>query len=220
MKKRHTQSVLMCLATALTLTACSNPFGASTQQSQNGRSGASSAGSPAAQGAAANSSASASAAPATTSAFPSPSPSVVTVTAQPAPSTVTVTATPDKDSQHPASSGRQALEENTAKLRGNHDWDVSDADTSTYNPDAELSWIVVGASDSDSYHIMLFHYGDYLGTGTVAPMQYEPEVHRTAANQVRTIQEAEYNTERTVFTWDRAQHKIVLTGDTPSMEES
>ena len=104
-----------------------------------------------------------------------------------------------------------ALDSNASKLRGHHSWSLSSADTSTFDSSAELSWITVGSSDGAS-HIMLFHHGDYLGTGTLNPIQGSPSVSRNSANQIS----ASVGSSQATFTWDSAQEKIVMNGDLPT----
>lgn len=61
-------------------------------------------------------------------------------------------------------------------------------------------------------HIMLFHHGDYLGTGTLNPIQGSPSVSRNSANQIS----ASVGSSQATFTWDSAQEKIVMNGDLPT----
>ena len=146
----------------------------------------------------------------------------VTATPEPTPSTVTVYASPDKSSSSLSSSssnsgkakagapasGQEALEQNKSKLRGSYTWAASSSDTSNYDANVELSWIVVGAQGGTDgpYHIMLFHYGEYLGTGTYDPLYGKPNVSRTAANQIS----ATHSADKASFTWDSSQGKIVM----------
>lgn len=156
MRPTVTKIAIPAAVAALTLTACGNPFGASTESKSTKSSGSSSSSS--AQVSHSSSSSAASAAT-SSSASPSSSPSVVTVTAtpEPTPSTVTVYASPDKSSSSPSSSssssgkakagapasGQEALERNKSKLRGSYTWAASSSDTSNYDANVELSWIVV-----------------------------------------------------------------------------
>ena len=209
MRPTVTKIAIPAAVAALTLTACGNPFGASTESKSTKSSGSSSS----------------------SSAQVSSSPSVVTVTAtpEPTPSTVTVYASPDKSSSSPSSSssssgkakagaptsGQQALEQNKSKLRGGYTWTMSLSDTSNYDANVELSWIVVGAQGGTDgpYHIMLFHYGEYLGTGTYDPLYGKPNVSRTAANQIS----ATHSADKASFTWDDSQGKIVMSGHLPTV---
>lgn len=232
MRPTVTKIAIPAAVAALTLTACGNPFGASTESKSTKSSGSSSSSS--AQVSHSSSSPAASAAT-SSSASPSSSPSVVTVTAtpEPTPSTVTVYASPDKSSSSPSSSssnsgkakagapasGQEALEQNKSKLRGSYTWAASSSDTSNYDANVELSWIVVGAQGGTDgpYHIMLFHYGEYLGTGTYDPMYEKPNVSRTAANQISVVHTLDYNTNKASFTWDSSQGKIIMRGHLPTV---
>lgn len=227
MRPTVTKIAIPAAVAALTLTACGNPFGASTESKSTKSSGSSSSSSAQVS----HSSSSSAASAATSSASPSSSPSVVTVTAtpEPTPSTVTVYASPDKSSSSPSSSssssgkakagaptsGQQALEQNKSKLRGGYTWTISLSDTSNYDANVELSWIVVGAQGGTDgpYHIMLFHYGEYLGTGTYDPLYGKPNVSRTAANQIS----ATHSADKASFTWDDSQGKIVMSGHLPTV---
>ncbi|MDK7676364.1 LppP/LprE family lipoprotein [Rothia aeria] len=227
MRPTVTKIAIPAAVAALTLTACGNPFGASTESKSTKSSGSSSSSSAQVS----HSSSSSAASAATSSASPSSSPSVVTVTAtpEPTPSTVTVYASPDKSSSSPSSSssssgkakagaptsGQQALEQNKSKLRGGYTWTMSLSDTSNYDANVELSWIVVGAQGGTDgpYHIMLFHYGEYLGTGTYDPLYGKPNVSRTAANQIS----ATHSADKASFTWDDSQGKIVMSGHLPTV---
>ena len=228
MRPTVTKIAIPAAVAALTLTACGNPFAASTESKSTKSSGSSSSSS--AQVSHSSSSSAASAAT-SSSASPSSSPSVVTVTAtpEPTPSTVTVYASPDKSSSSPSSSssnsgkakagaptsGQEALEQNKSKLRGSYTWAASSSDTSNYDANVELSWIMVGAQGGTDgpYHIMLFHYGEYLGTGTYDPLYGKPNISRTAANQIL----ATHNTNKASFTWDNSQGKIVMSGHLPTV---
>ena len=216
MSRFPVKPLVFCAGAALLLSSCGNPFGASTDSgssSQAARSSSSSSSSSASTSASASPTHSPTASATSSSASPSPSVSVVTVTANPQPeaSTVTVTASSNSNSGSSSSSGRSALESNASKLRGHHSWSLSSADTSTFDSSAELSWITVGSSDGAS-HIMLFHHGDYLGTGTLNPIQGSPSVSRNSANQIA----ASVGSSQATFTWDSAQEKIVMNGDLPT----
>ena len=216
MSRFPVKPLVFCAGAALLLSSCGNPFGASTDSgssSQAARSSSSSSSSSASTSASASPTHSPTASATSSSASPNPSVSVVTVTANPQPetSTVTVTASSNSNSGSSSSSGRLALDSNASKLRGHHSWSLSSADTSTFDSSAELSWITVGSSDGAS-HIMLFHHGDYLGTGTLNPVQGSPSVSRNSANQIS----ASVGSSQATFTWDSAQEKIVMNGDLPT----
>ena len=203
MSRFPVKPLVFCAGAALLLSSCGNPFGASTDSgssSQAARSSSSSSSSSASTSASASPTHSPTASATSSSASPSPSVSVVTVTAS-----------SNSNSGSSSSSGRSALESNASKLRGHHSWSLSSADTSTFDSSAELSWITVGSSDGAS-HIMLFHHGDYLGTGTLNPVQGSPSVSRNSANQIS----ASVGSSQATFTWDSAQEKIVMNGDLPT----
>ena len=139
-------------------------------------------------------------------------------------------ASPDKSSSSPSSSssssgkakagapasGQEALERNKSKLRGSYTWAASSSDTSNYDANVELSWIVVGAQGGTDgpYHIMLFHYGEYLGDRQLTtPLYGKPNVSRTAANQIS----ATHSADKASFTWDSSQGKIVMSGHLPTV---
>ena len=54
------------------------------------------------------------------------------------------------------------------------------ADTSGYDPCADLSWIVIphGSTGSSASSVMLFHHGTYKGTATAEPRAFTPEIER------------------------------------------
>ena len=191
--------LVFCAGAALLLSSCGNPFGASTDSGSSSQ--------------AARSSSSSSSSSASSSPTHSPTASATSSSASPSPSVsvVTVTASSNSNSGSSSSSGRSALDSNASKLRGHHSWSLSSADTSTFDSSAELSWITVGSSDGAS-HIMLFHHGDYLGTGTLNPIQGSPSVSRNSANQIS----ASVGSSQATFTWDSAQEKIVMNGDLPT----
>lgn len=60
------------------------------------------------------------------------------------------------------------------------------ADTSTYDPCAELSWITVPYGETaDAHHaVMLFHHGSYLTTANRIPIPYEPDIERTESGKL------------------------------------
>ena len=192
MSRFPVKPLVFCAGAALLLSSCGNPFGASTDSGSSSQ--------------AARSSSSSSSSSASTSASHS-----ATASATSSSSTVTVTASSNSNSGSSSSSGRSALDSNASKLRGHHSWSLSSADTSTFDSSAELSWITVGSSDGAS-HIMLFHHGDYLGTGTLNPIQGSPSVSRNSANQIS----ASVGSSQATFTWDSAQEKIVMNGDLPT----
>lgn len=108
-----------------------------------------------------------------------------------------------------------------------HNWKV--VDSSHFDPCAELSWQTIsveGGTASSPHHIMLFHYGQYLGTATAEPYGFFPSVERVNGNEISVTyhwpQEGDANAAPTGethagFRWDEAQHKVIMSGDVPPM---
>lgn len=96
-----------------------------------------------------------------------------------------------------------------------------------YDPCVALSWIVLAVEDgtvSSPYQIMLFHYGEYLGTTASDGYGFHPDIERLDAGAIqvtyRWLQPGESNAEASgrsvsVFTWDEASQSVVHTGDFP-----
>lgn len=97
-----------------------------------------------------------------------------------------------------------------------------------YDPCQPLSYIIVGidgATVSSPYHIMLYHYGEYLGTATAKPQGFGPLVDQTSSHSIAVEYKFAYPDEanaeasgrtHATFTWDDAQRKVVMTGDVPN----
>ncbi|QDZ42763.1 LppP/LprE family lipoprotein [Corynebacterium sp. sy039] len=98
-------------------------------------------------------------------------------------------------------------------------WDVQGADTSTYDPCATLSWIVVGVrnvpENQAPYHITLYKNGKYLGTATFEPYPYYPQVQRTSDRSISVTYSWDSGKSYASFTWSNTQEKIVMEGDVP-----
>lgn len=122
----------------------------------------------------------------------------------------------------------QAVRNNLHRLTpAKWDWTAEWADLSGYDPCASLSWAVVtiehGTSTSP-YQIMLFHKGEYLGTGTLDAYAFKPNVTRTSDTRIDVtyyystspggggINRAETYAS---FTWDEVAQKVVMGGNVP-----
>lgn len=122
----------------------------------------------------------------------------------------------------------KAVRENIHKVTPpDWDWDPSGHDTSGYDECAALSWAVVtihGATASSPFQIMLFHYGEYLGTGTWDAHGFFPTVERVDDSTIDVTYHyplpGESNMARSgethaTFTWDESAEKVVMTGEVP-----
>ena len=106
-------------------------------------------------------------------------------------------------------------------------WDLDRADTTTYDPCAALSWVVLEiprATVSSPVQIMLFHRGQYIGTTSSESIGFPPEVVRLddAAIQVTYTwtRDGESNAEASgrsvsIFTWDEQTQSVVHSGEWP-----
>ncbi len=106
-------------------------------------------------------------------------------------------------------------------------WDLETSDTSTYDPCADLSWIVLnirGGTVSSPYHIMLFSHGEYIGTATPQAYGFFPTVERVSDDSLRVTyswaKDGESNADRSgtsvsLFTRDAGSGEVVRTGDLP-----
>ena len=106
-------------------------------------------------------------------------------------------------------------------------WDLGRADTTTYDPCAALSWVVLEiprATVSSPVQIMLFHRGQYIGTTASESIGFPPEVVRLddAAIQVTYTwtRDGESNAEASgrsvsIFTWDEQTQSVVHSGEWP-----
>ena len=106
-------------------------------------------------------------------------------------------------------------------------WDLGRADTTTYDPCAALSWVVLeipGNTASSPFQIMLFHRGQYIGTTASKPIGFPPKVVRLddAAIQVAYTwpRDGESNAEASgrsisIFTWDDRTRSVTHSGEWP-----
>ena len=106
----------------------------------------------------------------------------------------------------------------------NQPWRLAD---SGYDSCAALSWMTVtieGATVSSPYHILLFHNGEYLGTGTFEAYGFAPRIKQVSDSEIavtyRWPRAGEGNAEasgttRAGFHWDEDLQECVMTGDVP-----
>lgn len=78
-----------------------------------------------------------------------------------------------------------------------------------------------------AHHILLFHYGKFIGTATYEPYSFSPSITRTADNSIsvtyRYMKDDESSASasgRTTaeFSWSSSQNKVVMTGEVPPSE--
>lgn len=93
-----------------------------------------------------------------------------------------------------------------------------------FDPCAPLSAIavtIVGATASSPYHILLYHYGEYLGTATKRPGAFSPEILSTSPSSHEVTYRyplpgepnaAPSGRHVATFTWDDSQQKVVMKG--------
>lgn len=126
-----------------------------------------------------------------------------------------------------AGNAQAAFNDNIAQVPqwNGHNWAL--VDSSHFDPCAELSWQTIsieGATGSSPHHIMLFHYGEYIGTATAEPYGFFPSVERVNGNEISVTyhwpQEGDANAAPTGethagFRWDEAQRKVIMSGDVP-----
>ncbi|MEJ4099258.1 LppP/LprE family lipoprotein [Corynebacterium mastitidis] len=107
-------------------------------------------------------------------------------------------------------------------------WSPDFVDTEGYNPCAALSYIPVtveSATAASPYHIMLFHYGEYLGTATLEAYAFAPIISRDSDSSITVNYKylrnngeshAEASGRTTAhYRWDEGQGKVVMTGSAP-----
>lgn len=102
----------------------------------------------------------------------------------------------------------------------NQPWRLAD---SGYDSCAALSWMTVtieGATVSSPYHILLFHNGEYLGTGTFEAYGFAPRIKQVSDSEIavtyRWPRAGEGNAEasgttRAGFHWDEDLQECVMT---------
>ncbi|WKD60123.1 hypothetical protein CCICO_00300 [Corynebacterium ciconiae DSM 44920] len=165
-------------------------------------------------------------------------------TSQHTPSTVTSTSTvkadssssestTDVDGDTPRCSGHsaeQALQESISQVRpweGGVPWSSDYPQTGMFDDCAALSAIVItieGATGSSPFHILLYHYGEYLGTATYEPYGFSPTVDRVDDATLSVIyhwpRPGEGTANRTgeshaEFHWDEEAQKVIMSGELP-----
>ena len=106
-------------------------------------------------------------------------------------------------------------------------WDTTEADVSTYDSCASLSWIVLpieGGTASSPYQIMLFHHGEYIGVTSDQMIGFFPEVERLDDETIQVTYKWPRDGESTagasgrsvsVFTWDAITRAVVHSGEWP-----
>ena len=198
----------------------------------------------------ASASASASASPSSSSALfptassPAPAPSVVTITVNPEPSVTTVPAKSDSSGDQKSSSCSTVSASSTvskalSEMKNKSKWDQWTNVSRTYegfDPCAELSWIdaIPGSSPSDccissmAHHILLFHYGKFIGTATYEPYSFSPSITRVSDSSISVTYRYMKDDEnpanasgRTTasFSWSASQNKVVMSGEVPPSGE-
>lgn len=110
-------------------------------------------------------------------------------------------------------------------------WAVELAETDDYDPCAALSWAVVtarGATVSSPSAVVLFHYGEFVGTATEQSFGWAPMVERvddaTIEVTFRWAGPGESNAEASqtatsTLTWDDEAGAVVRTGDVPDYSD-
>ena len=177
---------------------------------------------------------------------PAPMPSVVTITVHAEPtasesksdSKSEAKSESKKDSTCASDSASTVVSKALRELKNKSKWDQWTNVSRTYegyDPCAELSWIdaIPGSSPSDccissmAHHILLFHYGKFIGTATYEPYSFSPSITRTSDNSIsvtyRYVKGDESSASasgRTTaeFSWSSSQNKVVMTGEVPPSE--
>ena len=107
-------------------------------------------------------------------------------------------------------------------------WDVDAAligAADTFDACTPLSWALlreVGATEASPTHLVMFHYGEFIGTDSPHGVAFEPEVTRVSKYALR----ADYRWQRpndpaaagkatSTFTWDPTSRSILREGDLP-----
>lgn len=174
---------------------------------------------------------------------PTPAPSVVTITVNPEPSVTTVPAKSDSSGDKKSSSCSTVSASSTvskalSEMKNKSKWDQWTNVSRTYegfDPCAELSWIdaIPGSSPDEccissmAHHILLFHYGKFIGTATYEPYSFSPSITRVSDSSISVTYRYMKDDEnpanasgRTTaeFSWSSSQNKVVMTGEVPPSE--
>lgn len=125
-------------------------------------------------------------------------------------------------------SAAQAIRENISHVKPSYwDWTADYAQTEGYDPCAALSWITVtinSGTASSPYQIMLFHHGEYLGTGTSDAYGFSPTVTRASDSAINVTYHYQLPGEGTVnrsgvtyatFRWSDAENRVTMSGEVP-----
>lgn len=126
-------------------------------------------------------------------------------------------------------SGAEALSTWVSRVRTFRGWawDTTYTDTSTYDPCAALSWIVLSiemGTVSSPCQIMLFHHGEYIGVTSDRMIGFYPKVVRLGDGVIQVTytwpRENEANAMASgrsvsIFTWDEASSSVVHSGEWP-----
>lgn len=124
--------------------------------------------------------------------------------------------------------GDQAVRQNIANVQPERwDWDPGSADTTTYDACKPLSWVVVTihhGTASSPFQIMLFHYGEYLGTTTAEAYGFWPTVTRANDHKIDVTYHYQKPGEGVAnssgetyasFAWDESAGRVVMSGSVP-----
>lgn len=129
-------------------------------------------------------------------------------------------------------SGLQAAQKSVGEVLpfepGNaYAWQAQDADVSSYDHCAPLSWIVLpiaGPTGSSPYQIMLFNRGEFVQTATEQAYGFHPRVRRLSENKISVTYTWSRDSEGTadasghstsIFGWDDASAQVTRTGELP-----
>ena len=230
-------------ALALVVTSCSASTDSAVSGTVVSSSGSASASASPSSSSALFPTASASPSPSASASSPAPAPSVVTITVNPEPSVTTVPAKSDstgdkKSSSCSTVSASSTVSKALSEMKNKSKWDQWTNVSRTYegfDPCAELSWIdaIPGSSPDEccissmAHHILLFHYGKFIGTATYEPYSFLPSITRVSDSSISVTYRYMKDDEnpanasgRTTaeFSWSSSQNKVVMTGEVPPSE--
>lgn len=138
-----------------------------------------------------------------------------------------VSASPSETNTCAPYTGRQAAYKWGEKLRAPEGvtWNLDVENPRTYDPCAPLSYLVIspeGYRSGQLHQIMLFHYGEYLGTTGWLAYETQVEVTQTAPDRVVVLYRwgsncsgADCSEATSTFTWDDVLEKVVHGGQFP-----
>ena len=222
-------------ALALVVTSCSASTDSAVSGTVVSSSGSASASASPSSSSALFPTASASSSPSASASSPAPAPSVVTITVNPEPSVTTVPAKSDSSGDKKSSSCSTVSASSTvskalSEMKNKSKWDQWTNVSRTYegfDPCAELSWIdaIPGSSPDEccissmAHHILLFHYGKFIGTATYEPYSFSPSITRVSDSSISVTYRYMKDDEnpanasgRTTaeFSWSSSQNKVVM----------